>query len=122
MKTKVCKKPGCSRTALEGKNYCSKHSELENQVRKVFTKRGKSAEWNYLYHTARWKKESKEFLALYPFCNFCGEPSKIVDHIRPHRGDLDLFWDKSNWQPVCVRCHSRKTFAENNYFHKGDRG
>ena len=22
----------------------------------------------------------------------------VVDHIRPHRGDKELFWDKSNWQ------------------------
>jgi len=29
----------------------------------------------------------------------------VVDHITPHRGDMTLFWDKSNWQSLCKRCH-----------------
>jgi len=36
-------------------------------------------------------------------------PATVVDHILPHRGDEDLFWDESNWQPLCKRCHDRKT-------------
>ena len=24
-----------------------------------------------------------------------------------HKGDKRLFWDRSNWQPLCVTCHSR---------------
>jgi len=34
------------------------------------------------------------------------EPARIVDHIRPHRGDLGLFWDSNNWQSLCWTCHS----------------
>lgn len=30
----------------------------------------------------------------------------IVDHIIPHKGDMELFWDESNWQGLCVSCHS----------------
>lgn len=122
MKTKLCKKIGCGRTAEPGKDYCFKHIELQNIQKKVFTKRGKSAEYNSWYHSARWRKESHEFLSKYPFCFICGSPSTITDHIIPHRGDVTLFWDKSNWQPMCQRCHSRKTFKENNNFNKGDRG
>ena len=29
----------------------------------------------------------------------------VVDHIIPHKGDSDLFWDESNWQSLCKRCH-----------------
>lgn len=29
----------------------------------------------------------------------------IVDHVIPHRGDQQLFWDKSNWQSLCKHCH-----------------
>jgi 5-methylcytosine-specific restriction endonuclease McrA len=29
-----------------------------------------------------------------------------VDHITPHRGDLKLFWQRSNWQALCTPCHS----------------
>ena len=37
-----------------------------------------------------------------------------VDHIKPHRGDLKLFWDRSNWQALCHRHHSMKTRAHDN--------
>ena len=29
----------------------------------------------------------------------------VVDHIKPHKGDMELFWDSSNWQPLCKMCH-----------------
>ena len=35
--------------------------------------------------------------------------SAVVDHVRAHKGDARKFWDKSNWQPMCGRCLSRKT-------------
>ena len=38
----------------------------------------------------------------------------VVDYIVPHRGDQKLFWDKSNWQPLCKACHDRKTWREDN--------
>lgn len=31
----------------------------------------------------------------------------VVDHIVPHRGNNELFWDKSNWQALCKPCHDR---------------
>lgn len=39
-------------------------------------------------------------------------PAQVVDHIRPHRGDMFLFWDRANWQSLCKRCHDRKTASE----------
>jgi len=36
----------------------------------------------------------------------------VVDHITPHKGDNDLFWDRANWQSLCESCHNRKTAAE----------
>jgi hypothetical protein len=41
------------------------------------------------------------------FCHRRGklELATVVDHIRRHRGDMNLFWDSSNWQPLCKRCH-----------------
>jgi 5-methylcytosine-specific restriction endonuclease McrA len=30
----------------------------------------------------------------------------VVDHIKPHRGDMVLFWDEANWQPLCANHHS----------------
>jgi len=125
MKTRVCAKPGCGRTALNGMKYCEKHKNLQNSAenRKIFTQRGKSAQWHSLYESQEWRKRRAMFLKKYPVCFICGKPATIADHIIPHRGDLTLFYDESNLQPMCQSCHSRKTMKENNNFHqKGDRG
>lgn len=122
MKTKVCNKPGCGRTAIEGKDYCQRHIAMQSEKKKVFTKRGKSGQYHNLYNSVRWRTTSKEFLQKYPTCFLCGKPARIADHIQPHRGDLNLFYDDSNLQPMCWSCHSRKTFKENNNFNQGDRG
>lgn len=36
----------------------------------------------------------------------------VVDHVRPHRGDMVLFWDVANWQSLCLSCHNRKSALE----------
>lgn len=115
MKARICKKSGCGRTCEENKQYCYVHKELEGKA-KVFTRRGKSSEWHYLYSTARWKRLSKDFLQQYPNCFVCGKPATITDHITPHRGNAELFFNEDNLQPMCWSCHSRKTFRENNNF------
>lgn len=60
------------------------------------------------------------FLAEHPLCVKCMErgvytKATVVDHIIPHRGDRLLFWDKSNWQPLCKACHDKKTGEEDRY-------
>lgn len=33
-----------------------------------------------------------------------------ADHIEPHRGDAEKFWDlEGNCQALCFRCHQSKT-------------
>ena len=70
-----------------------------------------------LYTTPRWRKARRFFLSRHPLCAACEadgklETATVVDHIRPHRGDMELFWDEGNWQPLCKRCHDVKTAAE----------
>ena len=36
----------------------------------------------------------------------------VVDHIVPHRGDRQLFWDQGNLAGCCKPCHDRKTVAD----------
>ena len=55
----------------------------------------------------------------HPLCAECRKQGRytkatVVDHIVPHRGDQKLFWDRSNWQPLCKACHDRKTWREDN--------
>lgn len=58
----------------------------------------------------KWRKESKAFLALNPWCALqgggCTLLATLVDHRIPHRGDMTLFWDRSNWQGLCDHCHN----------------
>lgn len=65
----------------------------------------------------RWRRASKVFLRANPVCVECrsrgrAEAATCVDHIRPHKGDQELFWDQENWQSLCFRCHNRKSAVE----------
>lgn len=40
----------------------------------------------------------------------------VVDHIIPHKGDYERFWDRSGWQSLCKRCHDQKTVHEDGGF------
>lgn len=69
---------------------------------------------------AKWQRERKKFLESNPFCVKCYEEGHItmatvVDHIIPHRGDQKLFWDRSNWQPLCEHHHNVKTMTEDRF-------
>lgn len=60
----------------------------------------------------KWQVESKAFLARpenrHCACG-CGRIADMVDHRIPHRGDMRLFWDRSNWQPMAGSpCHSSR--------------
>src|SRR5579872_549033 len=54
-------------------------------------------------YTAQWDVERREFLDRHPFCAHlgCTALATVVDHVIPHRGDMRLFWDKTNWQSLC---------------------
>jgi 5-methylcytosine-specific restriction protein A len=66
-----------------------------------------------LYNTTQWKKLRRTVLRAQPVCTACGAKlATDVDHIQPHDGDTDLFYDITNLQPLCHECHSRKTMKE----------
>lgn len=65
----------------------------------------KYREYGNLYRLNAWKTASKQFLFSNPVCYFCGAASEVTDHKVPHKGDELLFWDKSNWMPLCKKCH-----------------
>lgn len=75
--------------------------------------------WRKWYKTARWQRLRWSVLVNARFtCAMCGriEPDTsllVGDHIRPHRGDVTLFWDEANIQCLCKACHdSAKQSAE----------
>lgn len=102
---------------------CPKHQYAVR--REHDARRGSAAHRGYGH---RWQKASKAFLRAHPLCQCpeCDEGRKrvtaatVVDHKVPHRGDMKLFWDSSNWQSMAKECHDAKTAREDGGF--GNRG
>ena len=67
------------------------------------------SEYQHLYGR-RWRNASKAFKQANPLCVMCeregrATPAQVTDHIKPHKGDLDLFWNPDNWQALCKQHH-----------------
>ncbi len=61
-------------------------------------------------YNERWVRLRSLFLQHNPLCSYCegigiATAGEVVDHIIPHKGDPELFWDQSNWQPLCKWHH-----------------
>lgn len=107
-----CASPGCPEL-VRGRARCAAH-DRQHQVADR-ERRGTAAERGY---GARWQRARVVFLAANPLCRPCSRktPARVsaatvVDHITDHKGDEQLFWDESNWQPSCQPCHDSRTDA-----------
>ena len=105
---------GCG--ALVARGYCDgcKAKGLSGDRRKSSTQRG------YGY---RWQQASAAYLQAHPITvDWFGDHNgviylaEVVDHIIPHRGDMKLFWEPSNWQGLTKADHDRKTALEDGGF------
>lgn len=90
---------------------CQTRADAEDRAR-----RGSATQRGY---DAGWRAASKVFLSKHPLCIECEKDTKLmpvpatrVDHIVPHKGDHDLFWNEANWQPMCESHHNAKTARE----------
>lgn len=81
---------------------CEARADAERKARHDKVRPSSSARG----YTGAWDLARAAFLRKHKFCRRCGQPAEVVDHIRPHRGDKALFWDRDNWQPLCTACHS----------------
>jgi 5-methylcytosine-specific restriction protein A len=105
---------GCGKAVSSG--YCDKcrAKGAAKESRPTSTQRG------YGY---RWQQTSKGYLRAHPlavdiFHEHKGRVmlAQVVDHIKPHRGDMALFWDPNNWQGLTKADHDRKTATEDGGF------
>lgn len=105
-----CTYPGCK--ALQHGSRCDAHKYQErrnlDKTRPSPRARG---------YDSRWEKYSKTYLEKNRECraqvvNVCTGMAMVVDHIKPHKGDMVLFWNPSNHQPLCKACHDYKTANE----------
>lgn len=107
----ICRHPSCGKL-IDDAGYCPSHVRVEQK--RADAQRGSSSERGYNY---RWQKARQTFLRANPLCRHCTKLGMVraateVDHVIPHRGDQELFWNTDNWQGLCKPCHSRKTARE----------
>ena len=105
-----CRQIGCSEKVSRGIGYCHKHKRID-----IDRPSANSRGYNH-----RWQKARLSYLKSNPICCRCDEAATVVDHVVPHRGDYERFWDMNNWQSLCKRCHDIKTATEDGGF--GRRG
>ncbi|HFI0435151.1 HNH endonuclease signature motif containing protein [Streptococcus suis] len=106
-----CKHLNCPRLVSYGSRYCEEHRKEHLHDVKTTSEKG---------YTSRWQKARRYYLKGHPLCVHCQRKGKltkatVVDHIKPHRGDQDLFWNPLNWQALCKSCHDRKTQTDDRY-------
>ncbi len=106
-----CAQQGCPRLVPRGKKYCDEHAGLHPEEVRSASSRG---------YGSRWQRLSKAYLRAHPLCAACEKEGRytkatVVDHITPHRGDPELFWDQNNWQPLCKHHHDVKTRTEDQF-------
>jgi 5-methylcytosine-specific restriction protein A len=70
-----------------------------------------------LYNTHAWRVLKKKVLKDNPYCMKCGISRADgalleVHHLRPARGDSDLFFDEHNLGVLCTDCHKKITGKE----------
>jgi 5-methylcytosine-specific restriction enzyme A len=63
--------------------------------------------WRRWYSTARWERLRQDVFLRDGFTCQCGcrrlilaEPERVADHVREHKGDPRLFWDRNNLQTL----------------------
>ena len=104
-----CRHPGCRELTRDG--YCPKHKPKR-------TARRASAEWHGWYSLRVWTDDLRPAQLLRePWCRECAKRgvrtrATVVDHVRPHKGDWQMFIDPANHQSLCEHCHNRKTARE----------
>ena len=63
-----------------------------------------------LYSSRTWQTIRAAQLRDEPLCRLCNAEGRatqatVADHIIPHRGNLELFYDRGNLQSLCKTCH-----------------
>lgn len=118
----TCAKPGCSVAIPHGQAHCHLHKKSEaerkladdRQRRRWSEASPEKREASRLYSTARWHRLRLSILNDEPLCRHCTEqglvvPATVVDHVRRHNNDPNLFYDYGNLQSLCKSCHDVKT-------------
>jgi 5-methylcytosine-specific restriction enzyme A len=79
-----------------------------------------------LYNTRAWQRKRYTQLKNSPLCAFCwgvgrAVPASVADHVIPHRGDEELFFN-GELQSLCKVCHdsAKQQLERSGYLKGGD--
>lgn len=118
MAKRPCARPGCA--ALVVKGYCDECKPTHSARARSEAARPSAAARGY---GRRWQKTRIGYLRAHPLAvDYFGDhngrlyPATELDHIIPHKGDMKLFWDPTNWQGLTKQDHDRKTAMEDGGF------
>jgi 5-methylcytosine-specific restriction protein A len=108
---RLCPAIGCGAVLARGER-CPTHGKRSIKPRNAEQRQQRQAMYG-----AGWAKASKAYLMRHPLCVMCeregiAHSATVTDHIVPHRGDAELFWNEANWQALCKRHHDRKSLRE----------
>jgi 5-methylcytosine-specific restriction endonuclease McrA len=84
-------------------------------------------DYQHLYKTRAWQDLRMRQLERWPDCWRCAKrgkrtPATEVHHIKPHRGDTELFFDAYNLQSLCGPCHCGPVQQQERRGYSTDRG
>lgn len=115
MRKTICKATGCCRLAEPPYKYCTEHQALERaelERSRVYYATARHNVWANMYNSPKWKTLRQTKLRDCPLCEICGAEATEVHHIKPHNGDLELFYDYDNLMSICHDCHVKETQRE----------
>ena len=106
MKKYFCTYAGC-KTLIDKRGYCPEHVD-----KKPLPFAG-AARSKPLYSSSKWTALKSKLITADSCCCVCGTKEKLhLDHIVPHRGSEELFFNEDNLQVLCEACHRVKTAQE----------
>lgn len=104
---------------LGGAAEVDRRRNVANPLRALyFTTRWRTLRWEVLVDAHfRCARCGREHPTLTPICDALAPlgqlgivkgraPDYVADHINPHRGIEERFWDRGNLQCLCASCHS----------------
>ncbi|MGL4513818.1 MAG: HNH endonuclease [Lacipirellulaceae bacterium] len=101
-----CREPLC--TELARGPYCDAHARTRHAGG------AKNAPGDPFYASRPWRRVRGLVLSREPLCRHCAArgvitAASVVDHVTPRRERPDMALSTTNLQPLCGRCHNRKT-------------
>jgi 5-methylcytosine-specific restriction enzyme A len=100
---RLCAEPRCSEVVPKPTRFCKAHAKGWERFR--LSEHGRARAGAY---GAKWRRLRDTVLREQPLCS-CGEPAVQVHHLDHARPGDATFYERSNLEGVCERCHRARS-------------